>query len=132
MKTCTDVKNINLIVYNSHIYLYLISWHTEKSMWYGTCFISTIAMKYLQLPIKAKQLVEQVNWTGSSALLALASLIFILTIDFLWGLIKHSDLMVIISGNFCSVGRCHVLLGNQIGTTLDLKQHPFCAFLVFH
>lgn len=95
-------------------------------------------MKYLQLPIEVKQLVERVNWTGSevafrlSALLALASLIFILTIDFLWGLIKHSDLMVIISGNFCSVGRCHVLLGNQIGTTFDLKQRAFCAFLLFH
>lgn len=69
-------------------------------MWYGrcqklqflnqlegkVCFFSTIAMTYLQLPIKAKQLVEQVNWTGSevafslTTLLALASLIFILTI----------------------------------------------------
>ncbi len=68
---------------------------------------------------------------SSSALLGLVSLIFLLTIPIysLWGSglvscwpIKHSDTMVIepAFGTFGSVGRCQVLLENEISISIKL------------
>ncbi len=69
----------------------------------------------------------------SSALLGLVSLIFLLTIpDSFSGVqvrrvcwpIKHSNTMVIepAFGTFGSVGRCQVLLENEISISIKLKQ----------
>ncbi len=87
------------------------------------------------------QFVALLRWYGSpgsltvafrsSALLGLVSLIFLLTypIDSLWGsgqasllAIKHSNTMVIepAFGAFGSVGRCQVLLENEISISIKL------------
>ncbi len=61
-----------------------------------------------------------------SALLGLVSLIFLLTIFFrvrrVFWLIEHSNTMVIEPdfGTFGSVGRCHVLLENEISISIKL------------
>ncbi len=61
-----------------------------------------------------------------SALLGLVSLIFLLTIFFrvrrVFWLIKHSNTMATepAFGTFGSVGRCHVLLENEISISIKL------------
>ena len=59
---------------------------------------------------------------SSSALLGLVSLIFLLTIGQLFMPIKHSESMVIKPGigTFGSVGRCQVLLKNEISISINL------------
>ncbi len=62
---------------------------------------------------------------SSSALLGLVSLIFLMTIPQVWRVcwpIKHSNTMVIepAFGTFGSVGRCQVLLENEISISIKL------------